>query len=152
MRSTRAWFAGLLIVGAACASSPGSNSSPVSTCAPDPATGDLPCDVAAVLKAKCEPCHQTPRQFNAPFALTTYEDTQQPFGLAPSDGGPPKRRWQRMAEVIAPGGLPRMPKPGVEACDGQACSLTDAERKTLEDWFTACAPPRPEGTGCDVGE
>lgn len=121
-------------------------------CAPGPATGDLPCDVAAVLKASCQPCHQTPLQHGAHFPLLTYEDTQKPFGLAPADGGPPKLRYQRMAEVIVPGAQPHMPSQVAPARGGQACTLSDADRAVLEAWFAACAPPAAEKKGCDLGE
>lgn len=125
---------------------------PGASCAPGPTTGDLPCDVGAVLKASCQPCHQTPTQNGAHFPILTYEDTQKPFGLAPDDGGPPKRRFQRMAEVVQPEGLPHMPSQAAPACGGKSCSLSAADLTTLDAWFTACAPPAPEHKGCDVGE
>lgn len=102
-----------------------------------PLVGDLPCDVGKVLTAKCQPCHQNPPQNHAHFPLLSYEDTQQPFGI----GG--RRRWQRMAEVIEPGVVPHMPY-------GSAPQLTQQELTTLREWFHTCAPPVPEGTGCDA--
>src|SRR5207248_7411483 len=95
-------------------------------CAHGPSAGDLPCDVDMVLMGKCQPCHQTPQKNGAKFPLLTYEDTQQPFGS--------RRRWQRMAEVIEPDGVPHMPYK-------TAPQLTSAELQTLRDWFKACAPP-----------
>lgn len=88
----------------------------------------------------------------AHFPLLTYEDTQQPFGLPPDDGGPAKKRWQRMSEVTAPGGLPHMPSHVAPACAGVVCELTPAELATLDAWFQSCAPPKAEKQGCDVGE
>lgn len=102
-----------------------------------PTVGDLPCDVARVLKDKCQACHQEPPRSGAHFPLLTFEDTQQPFGITPGE-----RRWQRMAQVIEPGTLPHMPY-------GSAPQLTPAEFLILRTWFRACAPPLPEGTGCD---
>jgi hypothetical protein len=81
-----------------------------------------------------------------------YEDTQQLFGVAPTDGGAPFLRWMRMYEVIQPGFLPHMPSNVYPACDGGICVLDDAQFKTLNGWFLACVPPVPEGTGCDLGE
>ena len=114
------------------------------TCAPGPGKGDLPCDVAAVLKAKCQTCHGAPLQNNAKFAVLTYEDTRQPFGTSG------KRRWQRMAEVIEPGAVPSMPKRSAELPNTPL--LTAAELATLRGWFGTCAPGTDEGKGCDTGE
>lgn len=108
-------------------------------CGPNPATGDLPCDVSAVLVDKCQSCHQDPPRNNAPWALLTYEDTQMPYG---NKG---KLRWQRMAEVVEPGAIPSMPLP-------PAPPLTATQLDSLRGWFKACAPPVPEGQGCDTGE
>jgi uncharacterized membrane protein len=105
-------------------------------CAGGPTAGDLPCDVSMVLHDKCQMCHQMPPQGGAHFPLITYEDTQQPLGS--------QRRWRRMAEVIEPGAVPHMPYK-------TAPQLTDAEHATLKAWFAACAPPQPEGKGCDNG-
>jgi hypothetical protein len=127
---------------AAAAGGAASSGAPVLLCvdAGGPTVGDLPCDVGQVLKDKCQPCHQTPQLNHAHFPLLTYEDTQQPFGIMPGE-----RRWQRMAQVIEPGTFPHMPF-------GTAPQLTSSELDTLRSWFKACAPPVPEGQGCDVGE
>ncbi len=106
-------------------------------CPPGPTVGDLPCDVAAVLMARCQTCHRQPPLNHAPWPLLTYEDTQQPFGMTGL------RRWQRMAAVIEPDNFPHMPPAGQP-------QLTDTDFQVLRGWFTACAPPQPEGTGCDV--
>lgn len=142
LHSPARWLApGVALWAIACAQGPGHGTTtgePAdSGCALGPARGDLPCDVAAVLKSKCQPCHQTPPQNGAHFPLLNYEDTQAPLGAM--------RRWQRMAEVTRPDGLPHMP-----AAPGPP--LTDAEFVTLQTWFSACAPPKPEGQGCDLGE
>jgi mono/diheme cytochrome c family protein len=109
------------------------------TCSATPAeAGDLPCDVSAVLEAKCQSCHTSPPQNGAPFPLRSYEDLVAPY----SDG---VLRWQRVAQVIEPNGVPKMP-PAVQP------QLTPAELDTLHAWFAACGPPVAEGTGCDVGE
>jgi hypothetical protein len=120
-------------------------------CPPTPATGDFPCDVGGVIAAKCQPCHQMPIKHGAHFPLLTYEDTQQVF-VPSTDGGPPFLRWMRMYQVIQPGFIPHMPSNVYPACDAGLCQLDDAELKTLDAWFQACVSPKPEGTGCDVGE
>lgn len=107
-------------------------------CAPNPAQGEFPCDVYAVLHAKCHTCHATDKlpTSGAPFSLLQYEDTQHVFGKGP------KLRWQRMSEVIEPGAIPHMPF-------GMAPQLTADEKATLEAWFAECAPPATAGMGCE---
>jgi hypothetical protein len=105
------------------------------SCPGDPQTGDIPCDVFAVLHAKCHACHTDPPANNAPFPLLTYADTQEPYGTKG------KLRFQRMREVIEPDAIPHMPF-------GTAPQLTDAEFETLADWLDDCAPPEAAGQGC----
>lgn len=102
------------------------------TCDSTPKTGEIPCEVFAVIHAKCNPCHNTPTQNGAPFPLLTYADTQEPYGTD-------RLVYQQMFDQIQPGASPRMPLNGM---------LTDAEMKTLGDWLAACAPPAAAGTGC----
>jgi hypothetical protein len=101
-----------------------------------PKSGDLPCDVAAVLRAKCQPCHQQPPQHHAPFPELTYEDLQTPFGMTGLV------RWQRMAEVIEPGNAPHMPP-------RDQPQLSASDFATLRGWNGACAPPVAQGAGSD---
>jgi uncharacterized membrane protein len=125
----------------ACSSSTGRDGSPSAAPACDPtatpATGDLPDAVNAVLVDKCQACHTSPPKNHAPWPLLSFEETQLRFGITD------KRRWQRMAEVIEPGGSPHMPF-------GNAPQLTPEELTTLRSWFAACAMPLAEGTGHDV--
>jgi hypothetical protein len=44
-----------------------------------------------------------------------------------------------MNEVIRPDGVPRMPFGGM---------LNDQDLKILGDWLDQCAPPTPDGMGC----
>jgi hypothetical protein len=94
-------------------------------------TGTIPSDVAAVLSAKCQPCHQSPTKNHAPFPLLTYADTQKADPLPPYTGLP---IWQVMHTVIQPGGVPHMPF-------GNAPQLTAAEMQTLDGWLLGCALP-----------
>ena len=95
------------------------------------------CQAEIVLRTVCQHCHQDPPLHGAPFALVTYEDTQQPFG---SMG---KLRWQRMREVVASGFMPLL---GVR--DVPVEPLTCEERSTLLGWLGQCAPPEG-GTDCE---
>jgi uncharacterized membrane protein len=104
-----------------------------------PIAGDLPDAINAVLVDKCQSCHSVPTKNRAPFPLVSFEDAQKTFGLTT------KRRWQRMAEVVEPGGLPHMPR-------GSAPALTDEQLSTLRTWFAGCAMPIPEGTGHDLND
>jgi hypothetical protein len=99
--------------------------------------GDLPCDVAAVLAARCQVCHTLPLKHHAPWPQLSYELVSQPFGNTGL------LRWQRMAEVIEPGTQPHMPP----MCFPQ---LSEDQIDILRAWFRLCAPPVPQGTGCDI--
>jgi hypothetical protein len=111
-----------------------------------PATGDFPCEVFAIIHDKCNPCHTDPPKNGAPFPILTYEDTQLPFGTKG------KKRYERMAEVIAPASGPFMPlQPNGEG----VTPLSEAELGLLSAWLAAptaeaqgkgCECP---GTGCD---
>lgn len=104
---------------------------------PAPDGGDLPCPVAAVLAARCQPCHQRPPRHHAPWPLLSYENLTQPFGITSL------HKWQRMAQVIEPGAQPHMPP-------ARQPQLDDQQLELLRVWFRACAPPLLEGTGCDL--
>jgi hypothetical protein len=99
-----------------------------------PSTGDLPCDVFEVLKARCHECHTLPQMGGAPmsFHLLTFEETQKPFGAG--------KLWEAMKVDIETGFMP-FNKPE---------DLQGAELATMEKWFAACAPPVPEGMGCEM--
>ena len=135
-------------MGLGCATQPDATVAPDGgpLCAPGAgsAHGDFPCDVAAVLAARCFPCHRSPTKNKAPFSLLTWEDTQKPWGLLGLE------RWQRMAEVITPPNLPHMPPSSPNSPGGPQPQLDDAQRATLLRWFSTCAPPVAEGTGCDL--
>jgi hypothetical protein len=109
------------------------------SCGPGPSAGDFPCDVGAVIAARCQPCHQQPQKNGAHFPLLSYEDTRQPFGTSGLV------RFQRMAQVIEPDGLPHMPP-------RTAAQPSDSELQTLRAWLASCAQPVAEGSGCDTAE
>ena len=140
-RALASFAFGLALVGCYTGSASTATTSAVEAAPCDPAqtptTGDLPDAVNAVLFDKCQTCHAVPTKNRAPFPLVSFEDTQKTFGLTA------KRRWQRMAEVVEPGGLPHMPY-------GNAPPLTDGQLTTLRTWFAGCAMPIAEGAGHDL--
>lgn len=102
------------------------------TCSDDPQDGDFPCDVFDVLKAKCHNCHSDPHVGGAPIDLLTCNRFHE------TDCGPVRTRFRTAnyylfcTEFMPLGNM----------------KLTDAEKKTLEDWMNQCAPCVPAGTGC----
>jgi hypothetical protein len=91
------------------------------------ANSGLPCDVEAVLKAKCRRCHGEPRRHSAPFFLLRWDDFQFMHRNEPL--------YAHVAKVVRSGFMPyRIPaNPPVEP-------LTDAEKKVLIDWSEAGGP------------
>ncbi|APR85120.1 Hypothetical protein A7982_10469 [Minicystis rosea] len=102
-------------------------------CSSTPKTGEIPCDVFAIIHASCNPCHTDPLAGGAPFPILTYADTQAEFHAG-------KLVFQQMYDQIQPGAAPQMPLGDV--------MMSDADRKTLSDWLSACTPPAPAGMGC----
>jgi cysteine-rich repeat protein len=106
---------------------------------PPPEGTDVPCDVQAVLKAKCQNCHGQPPTA-APIPLVSLADLR--ADAMPPNAGTPI--WQRVKVRIGsdPGPAGAMP-PSYSA----AGPLTDAEKATLNAWLDAgapgatCAPP-----------
>jgi hypothetical protein len=112
--------------------------------APDAATRFLPCDVEAVLKAKCQRCHNSRAVLDVcypaktcvkgPFPLLNWSDTHKPLGTTPI--------FELMQQAVSSGYMPFKTtdiSPPVEP-------LTTAEKATLINWTQACAPGRP--TAC----
>ncbi len=90
--------------------------------------GALPCDVASVLRTKCQTCHGTTPLSGAPMPLVTYADTQAP-GVANSS----LPIWQAMQTRVHSTTMSVMPPRGQTA-------LTAAELTSLDGWFAAGAP------------
>jgi hypothetical protein len=97
---------------------------------PPPASGSLPCAVAAVLAARCQSCHQSPALFGAPMPLLTWADTQ---AIPPKDTVP---AWQAIKTKVSAGLMP----PGASPSG----AMTADEKATLMAWVEAGAP---KGTG-----
>ncbi|HZO15616.1 MAG TPA: hypothetical protein VFB62_20225 [Polyangiaceae bacterium] len=89
----------------------------------------LPCDVATVMRASCEPCHSSPPVHGALMPLVTFEDTRAPFTALPTYDATPV--WQVIGDVVQSGWMPQ-PLEGV--------SLSTGGRDTLLDWVGRGAP------------
>jgi cytochrome c5 len=95
--------------------------------APDAAPGTLlPCDVAQVVKARCQSCHGDPPT-GAPFKLVTLADFKAPSAA----GGFVFERVQVRIDSTA------MPMPPTWSSTG---ALTSAERASLTNWILTGAP------------
>lgn len=116
------------------------------TCPDDPGdAGSFPCEVGAIIEAKCQRCHTTEEAqaeclnddscLPAPFALLTWSDSRKLYGGTPIFG--------HIARVVESGSMPMKADgltPPVE-------SLTEDEKRTLIDWVEGCAPP--SDSSCD---
>jgi hypothetical protein len=109
---------------------PGSGGAPSSGSAETHGDGGaaLPCDVAAVLRTKCQGCHGTRPINGAPVSLVTYAQTQAPGVRSPS-----QLVWQEMQARAHDTTMTVMPPRGQPA-------LTSAEMASLDSWFAAGAP------------
>jgi len=107
-----------------------------------PRTGDIPCNVFAVIHPNCNPCHANPMLGGAPFPLLNYTDTQKPYS-SNAEMQPTKLRYQQMFDQTRPGACPRMPLGG---------SLSAEDYATLTTWLVDCAQPAPSGEGCGCPE
>jgi cysteine-rich repeat protein len=96
---------------------------------PPPEGTDVPCDVQAVLKAKCQSCHADPPTA-APIPLVTLAQLRAD-SMAPNAGTPV---WERVGVRI---NASTNPMPPTYSSTG---ALTDAEKATLNAWIEAGAP------------
>ena len=125
-RLTR-WALALFVASSATACSGGSSSDPgprdaAAVDAADAGPGEFPCDVSAVLDAKCRRCHSDPPENGAPFSFTNadafFPDTEILIR-------------ERMQVVIESDYMPYME----EEFDPPVEALTPAEKQVLTDWF-----------------
>ncbi len=107
--------------------------------------GGLPCDVATVLKAKCQLCHGATPQYGATMSLVTYADTQ-----APARSQPSSKVWEMMRTRIhatttsAPTPMPPNGQPALTTGTGGELAVLDA-------WFAAGAPSSTVACGTGGG-
>jgi hypothetical protein len=112
---------------------------PAADVAPDTApAGYFPCDVEAVLKAKCHTCHNAmnPRPFGAPFPLLDYANTQMAYSAT-------LKVWQVMKTAVESGFMPFAGSP--------TGPLTADEKTTLLGWLNASAPAAAQRCPADAG-
>lgn len=96
--------------------------------------GTLPCEVAALLAAKCQTCHSSPPK-GAPMPLVTHGDLTKPSAVDPSRTFA-QRSLERMKSTVSP-----MPPSGASMAD----------IATLEAWVNAGAPKGTCGSAPEAG-
>ncbi|MBM4362533.1 MAG: hypothetical protein FJ104_07615, partial [Deltaproteobacteria bacterium] len=109
-----------------------------------PATGELPCEVEAVLAARCRQCHRPEAELDAcfeaeqclraPFPLARWADVE----VALRDGRP---IWEHMRDAVESEFMPLV----VSRLEPPTTPLEPNERATLLAWLEACAPPVAAG-------
>ena len=103
------------------------------------------CDVAPILKSKCQRCHQDPPLHSAPFPLVTYADTQADAATA---SAPSRKRYEQMRVVIENDIMPDRS----QSLDPPVSPLSCEEKETLLTWLRKGAPPAPDGEDeCESG-
>lgn len=113
------------------AGSAGAAGADASTCPPvDPGivSPAFPCEIEAIIAAKCQRCHQDPPQNGAPFPLLTWQDTQEEYLLSPI--------WKRMYNAVNTGFMPFVALP----LDPPVEPLTPQEKDTLLAWLECALP------------
>jgi len=98
---------------------------------------DFPCDVRAVIEAKCQRCHADPPRNRAPFPLMTWEHTRAPYGT--------QLVYEAMLPAIETDFMPLTEldlEPPVQP-------LTPSEKTTMLTWLEAGALP-VAGDGCSM--
>lgn len=100
-----------------------------------PTVTGLPCDVAQVLKSRCQGCHGPSPKYGASDSLVTYDDLQ-----ATISG---KKFYELVQARIHDDRRPMPPPPNER--------LTAAESKILDDWIAAGAKRSDETCGSATG-
>lgn len=101
-----------------------------------PTTGFYPCDVEAVLKAKCLICHTSPPAMGAPMSLLEWADMHK--GTV-SSGGTVKN-WQQAAQYVMSGFMPLMGSPNGPLLPEQRAILLPWLQAGAQPAATACTP------------
>ena len=102
--------------------------------------GSLPCDVAGVVRAKCQLCHGATPLFGAPSPIVTYADTQASARTMPSS-----KVWQTMQQYV------HTSDPVTHMPPSSQAQLSSAELATLDAWFAASAPSGSGSCGSSSG-
>ena len=88
----------------------------------------FPCEIEAIIVAKCQRCHTDPPENGAPFPLLTWQDTQEEYFLTPI--------WKRMHNAVSTGFMPFVALP----LDPPVEPLTPQEKETLLEWLECALP------------
>lgn len=112
-------------------------------CTIDPAIVEpvLPCEIDAILEAKCRRCHTSPMANGAPFPLLTWQDLQ----LVPPPGT--KRVHEKMVVAVETDFMPFCAEGACGTFDPPVEALTPQEKQTLLDWLSPCPTPA-DGVAC----
>lgn len=114
--------------------------------APEGSSGSFfPCEIETIIVAKCQRCHNSDAVLKdctkantcepGPFQLLTWGDTRRDFGRV--------RPVDRMPAVISSGYMPYQSMTLTTPVE----KLTAAEKATMLQWLSACAPPATAGCG-----
>ncbi len=107
--------------------------------------GDLPCEVAALVAARCQECHSNPPTNTAPVPLVTAADFRAKGVASPATpDGADKTLGELAVAKLSATKNPMPPAPRAPA--------TDAEKAALQAWVAAGMPPRAAGETCGAGQ
>lgn len=96
----------------------------------------IPCDVDAVLTAKCRRCHGVPTANGAPFSLSTWKDLNGDYGGEPI--------YVRMRAAVSSDFMPLCAEGKCGTFDPVVQALTAEEKSVLLDWLEC---PQPDFGG-----
>jgi len=99
----------------------------------------LPCDVDKVIDQNCRKCHSAPPKFGAPLPLITHENL-----TAPAAGDATKKVYDLVKSRVHSDAAPMPPPPNAR--------LSDADKKTIDDWIAAGAPKSDVACGGTPGD
>jgi hypothetical protein len=87
----------------------------------------FPCELEAVLKAKCRRCHTEPARFGAPFSLLAWDVTRTLLHGAPI--------YEKMGHSVKIGFMPYQ-----APANPPIARLTEAEKLVIVSWADAGGP------------
>jgi hypothetical protein len=106
----------------------GADANPCPPIDPNLVNPSFPCEIDAILEAKCRRCHTEPQQNGAPFPLLTWQDTQEEYFLTPI--------YKRMHNAVKTDFMPFVALP----LEPPVEPLTPAEKAKLLEWLECALP------------
>lgn len=100
-------------------------------CPADSATGDIPCDVHAIIDAKCNNCHNEDHVGGATIDLLACDRFHE------LDCAKKQARTETARQYVETGFMPL-----------GSMKLTEDEKTLLLEWLGSCAPCEAAGSGC----